>query len=255
MKKELIIVPDVHGRTFWKEAVPQVEAGAECIFLGDYIDPYPQEGISDREAVENFGEIISFAQKHSDRVTLLLGNHDLSYFGREQGMWMVYADRFSTRYADSISRMLNDNAGLFSLCTCRTVGGQDFLFSHAGMHPDWIKWCGLFDDLDQTNAQVLVDRIEGLASKTYKADERTELIDALAMVGTMRGGDYDAGSMVWADCREYYYEEGPFTQIFGHTWMSEPYVVGTNICLDCQQCFFLDGEGQLHCIENVIGDA
>lgn len=255
MNKGLIIVPDVHGRTFWKEAVPQVEAGTECIFLGDYVDPYPHEGIDDGEAVENFGEIISFAKKHSGRVTLLLGNHDLSYFGREQGMWTVYADRFSAAYADRIWHLLDDNAGLFSLCTCRTLGGKDFLFSHAGMHPDWIKLCDLFGDIDKTNVRAIVERVEELAGESYWADERTELIEALAMVGGLRGGDYSAGSMVWADCREYYYEEGPFTQIFGHTWMSEPYVVGSYICLDCQQCFFLDGEGQLHCIENVIGDA
>lgn len=255
MKNELIIVPDVHGRTFWKAAVPLVEAGAECIFLGDYVDPYPQEGITDRDAVENFDEIISFANKYSDRVTLLLGNHDLSYFGREQGTWTVYADRFSTKYADSISRLLNDNVGLFSLCTCRKVGGKDFLFSHAGMHPEWIKWCGLFDDIDQTNVRALVDRVEDLVGESYKADDRTELIEALAIVGTMRGGDYDAGSMVWADCREYPDKEGSFAQIFGHTWMDEPYIAGNNICLDCQQCFFLDGKGRLHCIENVIGDA
>ena len=248
MNKGLIIVPDVHGRTFWKEAGPLVEAGAECIFLGDYTDPYPQEGITDRDAVENRSEIISFAKKHSDRVTLLLGNHDLSYFGHEQGMWTVYANRFSTEYADSISRLLNDNAGLLSLCTCRKAGGKAFLSSPAGMHPDWIKWCGLFDDIDQTNAQALVDRIEELASESYRADDRTELIEALAMVGTMRGGDYDAGSMVWADCREYPDKEGPFAQIFGHTWIDKPYVAGNNICIDCQQCFLLDSEGQLHLI-------
>ena len=32
--KNVILIPDVHGRTFWKEAIPHVEDGTPCIFLG-----------------------------------------------------------------------------------------------------------------------------------------------------------------------------------------------------------------------------
>ena len=36
----ILIIPDVHGRTFWRDAV---EAAGEMpiVFLGDYLDPYP----------------------------------------------------------------------------------------------------------------------------------------------------------------------------------------------------------------------
>ena len=38
-KNDIIIIPDVHGRTFWKEAVRDL-TDRSVIFLGDYLDPY-----------------------------------------------------------------------------------------------------------------------------------------------------------------------------------------------------------------------
>ena len=50
MNKKILIIPDVHGRTFWKSAV---ESGdyEKIVFLGDYTDPYEMEGITNREAL------------------------------------------------------------------------------------------------------------------------------------------------------------------------------------------------------------
>ena len=46
----ILIIPDVHGRLFWKKAV---ETGdyEKVVFLGDYVDPYELEGITDEEAL------------------------------------------------------------------------------------------------------------------------------------------------------------------------------------------------------------
>lgn len=256
--KNLILVPDVHGRTFWKEAIPYVETGTPCIFFGDYTDPYAIDNISDIDVLKNLREILSFAQSHSNRVTLLLGNHDLSYFGDPLGIWTVYADRFSYAWADYFSEYFNENRSLFSLCTFREIDGKPILFSHAGMNPVWMDWCRLFDDIDTKNAKALADRVDVLYQESLIADERTEFMDALAMVGSHRGGHSFAGSMVWADCREYYNIDSGFTQIFGHTAqrglpdkdMKSPYMVGNNICIDCERCFYLDQNAQLHYLED-----
>ena len=41
MKKRILVIPDVHGRTFWKEPVCKlIESVDKVIFLGDYLDPY-----------------------------------------------------------------------------------------------------------------------------------------------------------------------------------------------------------------------
>ena len=49
--RKLIIIPDVHGRSFWRDAVKR-NPGAEFIFLGDYLDPYPDEGYTDEEVIK-----------------------------------------------------------------------------------------------------------------------------------------------------------------------------------------------------------
>ena len=257
-KKNLIIILDIHGRTFWKEAIPHVEAGTPCIFLGDYVDPYDDEGISGLDALKNLREIIAFAHQYEDCVTLLLGNHDLSYLGDPWGLWTVYSDRFCYEWADVISEYFNENADNCSLCVYREVGDKPFLFSHAGMHPVWVNWCGLFDDVDKSDAKALATKVDELYRESLKAGGRTEFMDALAMVGAIRGGNSFAGSIVWADIREYDNVEWPFTQIFGHTkqrnpadgeW-TEPCKVGSSICVDCGRCFYLDDEGLLHYLDN-----
>ena len=44
--KKILIIPDVHGRDFWKEPVKKVleDTNAHIIFIGDYTDGYPTEG-------------------------------------------------------------------------------------------------------------------------------------------------------------------------------------------------------------------
>lgn len=37
MRNDILIIPDVHGRTFWKDAVNR-ESWGTIIFLGDYLD-------------------------------------------------------------------------------------------------------------------------------------------------------------------------------------------------------------------------
>ena len=74
--KTLIIVPDVHGRTFWKDVMEYKDT--PIVFLGDYLDPYPRENIGKQQAIDNFLEILDYA-KQNNNVTLLLGNHDMEY--------------------------------------------------------------------------------------------------------------------------------------------------------------------------------
>ncbi|MDO4214266.1 MAG: metallophosphoesterase [Bacteroidales bacterium] len=68
-----IIIPDVHGRKFWRAAVQGHEED-KIIFLGDYVDPYDWEGISASEAFKELQDIIAFKKEHPDNVVLLLGN-------------------------------------------------------------------------------------------------------------------------------------------------------------------------------------
>ena len=48
---KVLIVPDVHGRDFWKQAVNS--DADKIIFLGDYLDHYPGESDTDHD-IDNF---------------------------------------------------------------------------------------------------------------------------------------------------------------------------------------------------------
>jgi len=52
---DILIVPDVHGRNFWK---PVLEYTGEVIFLGDYTDPYPYENLNNEDALCKFRSIL-----------------------------------------------------------------------------------------------------------------------------------------------------------------------------------------------------
>ena len=80
--EDWIVIPDVHGRDFWRSAVRGREE-EKIIFLGDYVDPYSWEGITPHVAFLELQDIIEFKKAHPDNVVLLLGNHDLGYLDRE----------------------------------------------------------------------------------------------------------------------------------------------------------------------------
>ena len=45
MTKRILVLPDVHGRLFWKEPVQKyIDVVDRVVFLGDYLDPYGDEG-------------------------------------------------------------------------------------------------------------------------------------------------------------------------------------------------------------------
>ena len=74
------ICGDIHGRQFWKVFKEHIDEFNKIVFLGDYVSPYPYEGISNEEAIDTFLEVLDFKKNNPDKVILLIGNHDLSYF-------------------------------------------------------------------------------------------------------------------------------------------------------------------------------
>ena len=106
--EKLIIVPDVHGRTFWKDIMGYKDT--PVVFLGDYLDPYPRENIGKRQAIDNFLEILDYA-KQNDNVTLLLGNHDMEYsIGTH-----ICDCRRDVRNYKTIRNLFLDNSNMFAL--------------------------------------------------------------------------------------------------------------------------------------------
>lgn len=223
---KIIIVPDVHGRTFWKLAKEKINEVDRIVFLGDYLDPYPFERISSREAIEELKEIIDLKKKFPEKVILLIGNHDLNYMDLSENIFPC--SRYDDRNAPEIKKIFEENKELFQLL----YKEDRYLFSHAGVVEDWMKELCKCENLDE---------LLGNQSLAY---------DYLWCVSGIRGGYGKYGSCVWSDVREFDNTFSGVFQIFGHTQLAKeffgpsPGIKGTFACLDCRECFILNTEEQ-----------
>ena len=232
-QNKLIIIPDVHGRDFWRDAVRE-NPDARFIFLGDYLDPYPWEGVTVGKAFRGLQDIVAFKEAHPDRVTLLWGNHDLHY---------LYPDLGGCRYdyvnGERNARFFDAHRALFGLAWETVAAGKRFLFSHAGVGRQWLRrhW----PDLKTEELSA------GLFNEQFG---HGAFMSALGDVSFYRGGWDAYGSMIWADEHEHRDEENRIpglVQVFGHTLMDYPVSYdGEVYCLDCRRAFVLDpGDGRI----------
>ena len=79
MNTPIIIIPDIHGRDFWRWTVTHRKEEDSVVFLGDYLDPYEDEWIYWSDAYKGLLDIIELKRANPEKVVLLLGNHDLHY--------------------------------------------------------------------------------------------------------------------------------------------------------------------------------
>ena len=93
----VLLVPDVHGRSFWKESVKDILENypdARVVFLGDYLDPYNDEleEVSSKEAFVMFSEEIHLSGVFQDlprgRSPDKEGRNGSS--GRYQCVWRIF---------------------------------------------------------------------------------------------------------------------------------------------------------------------
>lgn len=231
----MIVIPDIHGRTFWKEAVKDRE-NEKIIFLGDFMDSYEYEEISPDEALVNFKEIIEFKKTHKDNVILLVGNHCLHYFYPG----FDYCTRFCRYLSRDIEKLYKDNIELMQLAYEKEFAGKRFIFSHSYIHKLWL------DDMYGEN----------------KWDEKTVINElnkdfqefgygfgcGLGKLSCYRGGWDSYGSMVWADVREVDFFKKPIIgdfNVFGHTQLARPIVSEFKASLDCRRAFLINDEGKI----------
>ena len=218
---KVLIVPDVHGRKFWHKAEEMIDEVDQVVFLGDYLDPYPHEGITFDDAIEELGSILDFKEKYSDKVTLLVGNHDMHYIVKE----FMDCSRLNRYHRLAMHDFFMNNIDKFQLI-CIMNG---YLFSHAGVYLEWTK-----------KYEITLEELFNF--KKFLGGRWNTLED----VSYERGGWCKVGSCVWADIRESVQNELPVMfkkQIVGHTQMeSKPYITTKIACLDVRQCFILDTE-------------
>lgn len=225
----ILIVPDVHGRTFWRRAKELVKQYQKIIFLGDYLDPYSQEGINPDMAFIEFKEIIEFKKEFPKKVTLLLGNHDLHYLSPH----FIPSSRRNNFKADEYQKVYEENKDLFTCFKMFRSFGHKWLFSHAGITQHWLR----------QNKMLLSELLE--KSLDELLDNRgIKWGGLLEQVSYYRGGDVPYGSPVWADLHESH--EGAMvlgdkiTQIVGHNQVKSMCQTAGVIFTDCRKLIALN---------------
>lgn len=254
MANRILVVPDVHGRTFWKEPVyNHIDDVDQIVFLGDYLDPYRDEGeeYTQEGVYENFMEIIRLKHDQPDKVVLLKGNHDQHYSSR-RFYESARGSRCDKLNWEKYHRLFNQNMDLFQLAYLEIVNGIPYVFTHAGLTVYW---------LNKVNSQIwrLSDRDISIANQDV-IDRINQLDDdglgqeMLSVIGKSRSlfGGEKTGSVLWADIDEHpmlyppkVYGMNQVFQVFGHTrldvTMTDMIITDHIAMIDSQQCFLIDG--------------
>ena len=230
-KEKILIMPDIHGRTFWKDAF-ELHPGLDTIFLGDYVDPYDGR---EQEALDNFKEIIEYARKNN--WNLLLGNHDLHYFLDIRGC------RKDKEREKEIRQLFLDNLDLFNLAAVRKIEGKYYMFTHAPVFKGWV------DEFELPLHPVyLADKLNNMLHDLENNKETLECI--LDRVSRYRGGRDNWASMIWADVDELRFKEAEILpdidySIFGHTQEPVKGIQPTYACIDNHHAYVLMNDGEL----------
>lgn len=253
-----LIIPDIHCRKFWRESINEDKVD-KVIFLGDYLDPYPDEIESNPElmevksfqdtasAIKMLEDIFSLKKSNPNKYILLTGNHTDSYiwsnFSRatrtDFNNWELYHNTFL------------ENLNLFNFVWIE----NDVIFSHAGISDGWANEF-LYNFMKYDEGAELENDSAILETAIVLRDTPLEnfnkfYIKALSCISHYRGGDYFYGSCEWADLREHIDIEKSINQIipkgedeiyqvFGHTQLRVPIITDKWACLDCRQSFIID---------------
>lgn len=255
MTKNILIIPDIHGRKFWRKAISNnIEQVDKVIFLGDYLDPYPEEIEESPESMEckYFGDsqslleilndIVSLKKNEPDKYVLLTGNHTDSY------IWSKFNAATRTDYKnwEKYHKFFSENLEYFNLVWIE----NDVIFSHAGITEGWAN--RIWESLGfPENELSSVKEIAEVLRDTSLADFNKYYIKPLGDISYYRWGEAQFGSCEWADIREHIDMKSSTTeivpkgedgiyQVFGHTQLNSPLINNKWACLDCRQGFIFD---------------
>lgn len=230
-----LLLFDIHQNLPWAEAILAKEAGNfdHLILGGDYFDTVDRTLPNVQQTAAWLRDI---PQRFGDRVTLLMGNHDIPYAEvfRANGMpaKVKYpCSGFSIDRAQSAYKILEPD--WFHQHCCMYTWAGDYLVSHAGLSIHWAQHFGT---------------VKNALAAANSAFRNLHLYSPLLDAGPCRGGHAPMGGITWLDWRfEFEDLPGMPPQIVGHTGRAGPAQKGRSWCLDGDQtCYgLLDQEGKL----------
>lgn len=250
MAKRILVIPDVHGRLFWKEPVNKyLDVVDRVVFLGDYLDPYEEESELADDIFENMMEIVKLKQNNIEKVVLLKGNHD-QHYASERFEKLAGGSRLDQQNWNKYHQAFNDYKDLFQIAHLELNNKVSYVFSHAGFTLYWLKKVNdnlwhLPDNKISIADTDIIKRINML-----DVDEKGQ--EMLSIVGRYRSWFGEkSGSVLWADVEEHSIPDAPKAyglnkvfQVFGHTRLDKELadiIEFDNIAMiDSQQCFIID---------------
>jgi predicted phosphodiesterase len=197
---KVTFIADLHGEDLWKKVIDK--ESDLFVFLGDYFDSFT---ITHKQQLDNFKDILYFAENNKDKVKLLLGNHDIHYL-----LWHTpYYDYmkgsgFSSSLVWKVNNLYEEHKHLFQLAWQK----GNILVTHAGLTQNYYD-------------KVLKEFHKNESSCNY-ADLLNKLwsrkSELLMRIGKSRGGPEEWGGVFWCDISELI--QSPLhniIQVVGHT--------------------------------------
>ena len=231
-----LLMFDIHQNITWAQSILAAESGnfSHLVLGGDYFDSKAKEASTVTETCRFLMEV---ADTYADKVTILLGNHDVQYLeGRHR--YLKYRNPkklnyklsgFSNNKGQKIAKNLSEDFSR-ELRLFQLVNG--YLISHAGIaKKHWAPHSETAFPLDSFN-QYCDEVLNNFAHQYY----------SILAAGTARGGDEPAGGIIWLDWDDEFSDEAiPYPQIVGHTSSSRgARKNGRSWCLDGKQsCYGL----------------
>ena len=280
----VLVIPDVHGRKFWKEAIDKfpkdIYPDLNIIFLGDYVDPYSSfEDITPEDAYNNFLEILEYI-KNDSRIIPLIGNHDWHYFVN------LDHSRIDRARERQIEKLFVNNLSYFRVTYSLDINNKKYIFSHAGVTKGWLNavasmckyeienWNPVDIEQETDHRYIWMSKLQNI-NETYdlsllefclKYYDEEFYSSPLSMISRYRGGWSWYGSCIWADLNEWNpystvieNKERNIFQIFGHTLIGggdlDAAVIDEDnqfAMLDSRNAWIIDNKGSIINIKDIV---
>ena len=193
---------------FWNE-FPYMEYD-KIIFVGDYVDSFD---MSNKVIIRNLKDIIFFKRMLSDKVVLLLGNHDVQYIVQNE-----ICSGYRGEMRPDLSNLFNDNKDIFQLAYQENSEKGIHLWTHAGVTREWLR---------DTKREIFSPKYRLYPIiEEYENSDIADLLNILWEIRNDRIFNIDAhsgGFDLWAgpiwvrpDILNHFHIEG-VNQIVGHT--------------------------------------
>lgn len=234
-----IIIPDLHNRVDFVEPAltsPALQPYDNVLFLGDYFDNFYDTSI------DVYDSAIWLKQSlHKQNRIHLWGTHDLWY--RFPNNPFIMASGNTEDKSEVINSVLTiDDWNLIRPYHYE----QNFLMTHAGVHPRLIEQYALknkqiFDKYIvngaiQLSTQDMINKIIKPATENALKDANNNILNPWLEAGFARWGTQPIGGITWLDWNKEFQPIPSLNQIVGHTEIRRPAEktteISKNYCLD-----------------------